>query len=202
MRSESGMTLLEVLVALMVLAMTGLLLSGGFRLGSRVWDRSETEGKLAVQRVEVAGTLRRLIEQAEPPGALPGSDGLRGSDREVTFLSYGAAHLTGGTGRRIRLYRDADTGQVRLRLTDPENPDEAEDLLLLEHSASMTLRYFGFDSTSEESVWRDLWEDRSELPQIVEVTIGFSDDRPPLLLSATPRRRYSVECLAFRGPDC
>jgi prepilin-type N-terminal cleavage/methylation domain-containing protein len=202
MRSESGMTLLEVLVALMVLAMTGLLLSEGFRLGSRIWDRSETEGRLAVERIEVLGTLRRLVEQAEPPGPLEGSNGLRGDDQGVSFLSFSPARLTGGAGRLIHLRRDPGSGQVRLRLADPEEPEQGEDLLLLEHSASMSLRYFGFDATRDDTVWLDRWEDRGELPQIVEIAIGFSDGRPPLLLRAAPRRRYSVECLAFPGPDC
>jgi len=202
MRSESGMTLLEVLVALMVLALTGLLLTEGFRLGSRVWDRSETEGKLAIERVEVLGTLRRLIEQAEPPGALEGSDGMRGDRQGVSFLSFAAARLTGGTGRQIRLYRDPQSGQVRLHLADPEDPGQDDDLLLLDHSSQMSLRYFGFDQTQEENVWLDQWEDRRDLPEIVEVTIDVSDDQPPLLLRAAPRRRYSVECLAFRGSDC
>lgn len=213
MRSESGMTLLEVLVALAILALTGLLLSEGVLLGTNLRERSEIEVQAAVQRIEAARILRGLIEQAEPIAPGEALEPFRGDAHGMTFVTYAAAGLAGGSGRQIRLYHDADHAELRLQVSDPTasagepaNPDdrpEAEsDLLLLADSPSVSLRYFGFDETLQATAWTDQWRERADLPLLVEIVIEAPEGRDPLVARVVPRLRWPVVCLLRASRAC
>jgi type II secretory pathway component PulJ len=200
------MTLLEVLVALAILALTGLLLSQGMFLGSKVHERSVKEVLAAAQRVEAAQTLRRLIEQAEPLGPDETLPPFQGDAGGLSFYSFYAASLAGGSGRQILIYHDADGEQLRLKIVDlqgaeAESPKVESDLLLLAESQSVSFRYFGNDPISGALAWTDSWEERIDLPSLMEVKVDLRG-RAPLVAHIAPRLRQPVSCLLVPSAAC
>ena len=206
MRSASGMTLLEVLVALAILALTGLLLSQGMFLGSKVHERSGKDVLAAAQRVEAVQTLRRLIEQAEPIGPDETLPPFQGDAQGLSFTSFRAAALAGGSGRQVRIYHDAESEQLRLQVLDlqgleAESPKVESDLLLLAESRLVSFRYFGNDPTSEAPAWTNHWEERIDLPSLVEIRVDRHDGAT-LVAHIEPRLRHPVICLLVPAAAC
>lgn len=199
MRSERGMTLLEVLVVLMLLALTGLLLSGGMSLGSRVWERAGTG--TAAKRAEGLATLRRLVEQAEPPGPLDDGDSFAGEAESVGFATHAGARLAGGMGQRVELYRDPAGDAVRLRIAAMEGEAPPDDLPMMAGVTGLSLRYYGYDEIRGEAVWSDRWQGRTDLPLLIEFKVAWADGSSESVVRAEPRRRVPAECLVF-GSGC
>lgn len=202
MRGQSGMTLLEVLVALMLMALTGMLLSEGLSFGTRIWERAGAGAGAAVTRADAMATLRRLVEQAEPPGPVDDGDGFAGGSEGLAFITHEGSRLAGGIGRRVELYQTPGGGAVRLRITPLYGDGVPDDLPMLGGVAVMRLRYFGQDEVNNVGGWTDRWEGQAALPVLVEMTVTYADGGPDSVLRAAPRRQTSVECLTLGGRGC
>ncbi|MCP1337877.1 PulJ/GspJ family protein [Futiania mangrovi] len=192
MNGQSGMTLLEVLVGLMVLALTGLLLSGAFTFGQRAWSRGPDRAEPARIRIETAATLRNLIAQAAAP--VPGSGTMRfsGEPDRLTLATHHGLALGGGRPREVEIYRDPTLDTLQLRIAGEERP-----LMLIEGISSLRFRYFGRDSRSAET-----WAGQSVLPRRLEAEIDFADGQPPLWLAVTLGGRYAADCVVLGRAAC
>ena len=91
---QAGFTLLEILVALVVLGFLLVGLTQGVRFGLRAWD---TESRMVNARADMDGVervLRTLIEQADP-GEFNEPASFKGGPREMSFLVRLPAAITG-----------------------------------------------------------------------------------------------------------
>jgi general secretion pathway protein J len=91
---QAGFTLLEILVALVVLGFLLVSLAEGVRFGLRGWD---TESRLVETRADLDGTervLRMLIESADP-GEFNEPANFKGAEREMSFLARLPAAVAG-----------------------------------------------------------------------------------------------------------
>lgn len=202
MRAQSGMTLLEVLVALMVLALTGLLLAEGLSFGTRVWDRAGAAAEATMLRFDAARTVRRLIEQAQPGLADGDLGAFSGDTRTLSFVSVGAARLAGGRSRRIELSQANPGDAVVLRIVDPDGVEPEERLRLFEHMSSLSLRYFGHNADRTANAWTDHWTDGVILPLLVELRLKGSEGTAPMIVTVAPRKRFPVDCMVFVQRSC
>jgi len=202
MNRQSGMTLLEVLVALMVLALTGLLMTEGLSFGTRLWERAGAGAGAAVARADALATLRRLVEQSEPPGPADAGETFVGNPQGLAFTSREGARLSSGTAQRIDIYQAGDQHAVRLRIAAAGADERPDDLPMLSGVTELSLRYYGFDETLAGDGWTDKWVGRPALPTLVEMTVAFADGAPPSVLRVAPRRQVSVECLVSGGAGC
>ena len=87
MRREGGYTLLEMLVALAIVAMIGAALAQSTTLASRFWTASRTaeaETEADILRVR----LRQWLTTAKPPSELSGVKApMRGDERRFSFVT-------------------------------------------------------------------------------------------------------------------
>jgi len=172
MRGTAGFTLLEVLVALVVLGFLMLGLTQGTRFGLLAWDRQargvDRRGDLdAVDRA-----LRRLIEQAEP-GAGTSPAPFAGESGALTFatelpLSAGAlptrraeVELTVGAGHRLLLRWTPLLHAIR------PTPPPTQTTELLSGVDGLELSYLG------DGGWVDSWKGPA-LPALVRIRIVFT----------------------------
>lgn len=178
---EAGFTLLEILVALVVLGFLLLGLAEGVRFGLRAWD---TETKLVERGADMDAmerVLRGLIANADPGEA----------NEQPPF--HGKAHTASFVGRLPMaaggmVTRMADIGlgvdaKHRLvlrwslhphaeRLTPAEPPHETP---LLEGVDHVTFSYAR--APDQGGGWVDTWE-LPTLPLLVRITLAFpKDDR-------------------------
>jgi general secretion pathway protein J len=202
MRRVAGFTLVELLVAMALLAMLSVLLVGGLRLSRNAVIVGESNSA-DVQRASLAfSVLRREIEratplilvsdQAPPPIAFsgdvaslvfvapPGALMALGGD-QVTWLSV----ETGANGARIVLrYRPLDRAEDQW---PPALDAKAmRTVVLLDGITRASFSYFGSSQPSVAPQWWPAWHDATMLPTLIQVSVtGTRGPWPDLI--AMPR---------------
>lgn len=202
---EDGFTLLELVVALTLLALLLPLLFGGLHFGTAVWQRVDDRGRSGGDAEAVQTVLRRLIAQASPTPVMVEAGRTAVSfdgDREgVTFLApLPAAADVQGFGR-ISLHSADAKGAKRLVMTwTPELAAGApHDEVLLDGLAEIRFAYFGpdGDEPSGPPSWQEEWRRRPALPRLVRLHVRFADGRgrswPDLV--AAPMMDRDAGCL-------
>lgn len=209
-RGEAGFTLLEVVIAMTLLAVLMLALSGsiGFvgRTWDRAWDRSAETGSLA----RVDEMARRSIENAFPAVIKAG-----GKER---FLFTGtaqnlrlAAHDGGANGMagyhtieigmasdgRAVVYRRAPLQAAGPMARLPETA--ADEAILLRGNFTFAFSYFGTPRPKMPPAWYDSWDHRDRLPDLVRLRI-LEEGReawPPIVARMAINAEYA--CISGDG---
>ncbi len=177
---EAGFTLVELLVALALMALSVALLPGALRLGTRAW-----EAQTALERAGDAGLALHAVEH-KLAAALPLQDldpetghlrfGFSGDQRRLYFL---AASDNGPAGAGVYRWRlepatASDTGLVLHISLHGARQGEApvETRTLLREATPVRFRYFGPQPTEDATAqWHDAWDRTDALPLLVEMTI-------------------------------
>lgn len=203
--TAAGFTLVELLVALVLLALVSTMLIGTLRFAHGAWAKSDAAAE-RVQRTEMAmSLLRRQLENASPLTAL-NTDQLQikafsGDRSGVLFLAPPAAALAMGGLQLVWLTIEPDGAAHRIVLRwrsydrDAESWPPAVDggrgmaeLVLGETPGDAALAYFGPDATRNgPQQWRDAWSNMPTLPSLVRLRFAGSDTAIPDLLVAPHR---------------
>lgn len=174
-----GFTLLELMVALLLLAVMTPLLLGGLRLGTRTADAVEERTRAAQDLHLAGGFLARQIEQAQAAGFAGGPHALR-------FVAPLPAHLGAG-GMYAFAVGLAPGAQGRdLVLSYELYQDErwerfgavtAQRAVLARGLSAASFEYYG-------AGWASHWERSDELPRLVRLRVVPADGAPRELLVA------------------
>lgn len=188
-----GFTLLELLVAMTLLALLSGLLFGGLSFGVRVWEKGDAELEKLAELQIAQSLVRRVISRAlsselaedegQDAGTLLGTvDGLR---------LVGPAPAQSLPGGIYQLSLRLDEAQEKRRLvmgwrllrprdedseTDEDEKDKEENIVVLvDDVAEVTFAYFGVADQDAGPEWWDRWENVPGLPQLVHIEITFND---------------------------
>jgi general secretion pathway protein J len=186
--AEAGFTLVELLVALTLVALLVPMVFGGFRFGVRVWSGAEAvteRGELA----SVRAVLSDRISMAYPDflGGDPTSQHVdfTGDHDRLAFLSPTPAAAGGASFSRFTLMLTGTGMAKRLVMNwQPEfgsdDAAKAEGLVhdtdLVDAVAKLELSYYGRVAGDEGPAWHDAWQGQLRLPQLVRIRLGFRDD--------------------------
>ena len=189
---QRGFTLIEVLLAFVLLA---LLMAGAWG-GIRTATRSVESGEALIERtnkMRVAQEfMRRDLSQAlalalSQDAATGESTIFEGSAEELTFIAQMPGYLGRGGPYVQRLAFESQDGDLRLVFRhalhngyDPEEqpldqPDR-EPVVLLERIASGTFEYRALDDQGKLGDWTDTWDRKSALPLLVRLKIEFTPE--------------------------
>lgn len=182
--APAGFTLLEVVLAMSVLALVAMVCYGAFHLGIRAVERGEV-AVVSTQRLRVASDI--IIRQVKSLVPYPARD----KDLEIypyflgtaTSLSFITANGLQGGGGLYRIVYQVMDDPVRLVFTETPyfSPDllGAEDMeavggrsaVLLDGFTSLKFEYLLNDGADVE--WRPLWSGKEEemLPVAIRVMI-------------------------------
>lgn len=192
-RQDSGFTLLEVLVALVVLGFLMAGVAGGIRLGMRAWgqqDRAIAEhGELdAVDRA-----LRHLIEQADPGDATHAA-GIAGNATRLALTT----RLPATADRAVDAALLVGAGHNLLLRWAPRRfgkpigpPPPAQDADLLDGVDAVEFAYWPrVVGPGGEGGWRAAWNG-PDPPALVRVRLRFADAARhwPDIVAAPARER-------------
>ena len=182
--AERGFTLIEILVAVMLLGLLMAALFGGVRLGVRAWEASGTRLDDDARMNAVEDFLRERLTQARLPGAVAIQTGpaFRGERDRLNFVTLMPEHLGIGPERMLLTLSKAGDGADLSVAWWPadlgDDSDAARDAVhsrvLLAKVAELRLTYFGQVEAKQPPVWSEVW-DQASLPLLVRVRLGFPD---------------------------
>jgi general secretion pathway protein J len=204
---ERGFTLIELSVAIVILALISSVLYGSLSLAGNSWNRGEAKAQQTSEMRLTEGFLRRTLT-AQHPLRLRKAVG-----QPLYFLgqrdtlAYAAA-LTGRAGVGMYFFRVAVTANgdnSRLTLarvipdyTATQLPEFGSDFsVLADGIAEVRFGYFGRDAGDSNLVnptWRDHWDDPQRLPDLISVDVTPVSGAPWPTLVVEPRLSPEVGC--------
>lgn len=174
-RPESGFTLVELVVALSLLALVMTLMLGGLRFGATVWETAATRQSEAQSLEAARRVLRRLIEGAIPLN--PGTSralAFEGGPQALRFVGPPPADLHQGDRYALELRHTGGALELRWRAAPPGSPpfDGAwQRRVLARDVKALRFRYFTAANRNAKPAWREVWRNPPYLPRLVEITL-------------------------------
>lgn len=215
MKRAAGFTLLEVLAALVLLA---LLLVGVYS-GIRTATHSVRSGTAAIERLDQIRSaqqfLRRELAQslAQPIGHTDQGEPIYfvGTAHEMRYVAPLPGYL-GKLGPQLQRLQLVDDGHEGLRLElslvllppDGKPPQPlGEPQVLLDHIRDGSFNYRGIDGRGAAVPWAPAWADGRLLPQLVSIRLRSQDgaDWPQLdvPLRVNPVQTGLLQRMGLRG---
>lgn len=189
--SSAGFTLLEVLIAISLVALIMLVLFSSLRTGAKTWEAGERQAEEITDMRVVLDFLRRQLRQAQV--VHHSKDGeirvvFAGEERSIRFVTPIMPHLQQGGLRMIEISAEepstsgkASSLKVRLAPYRPdqaqEMPEDAAERELLSDVTELEYRFFGVLEDEDEPAWHAEWKDAPAMPEMVSVIIR-TEKRP------------------------
>ena len=197
-----GFTLLELLLAITLMAAMMAMIYAALNVGIRAWDAGDARVTEASNWRLVERFLRREFGQIFPtrwrgvPQPHIAFEGDKTSLRYVTALNLDAtlqngaagglqwAELTLVEGGILQLNRQPfdSTAQNFESLVAPTRDQlQTQNLVppvrLVDHVTALEINYFGAETDIAEPTWRDEWRDLARLPTLIRLRIDTSRGR-------------------------
>jgi len=207
-----GFTLVELTIALVLMAGIASILFGSLSLAARSWDGGEAKVQ-QVSDMRTAQTYLRAQISAQYPQRMWKIVELpllfAGERDEMRYAAVLPERVAAGgvyffrlavvrTGENSQLVQERIVPDVAA-LQEPEFRD-AERSVLAEGIAELRIGYFGRDagaSALDKPTWRDRWEDRQRLPLLVRVDVTPVKGAAWPTLVVEPRRSPEAGCPAW-----
>ena len=204
---QGGFTLLELLVAVAMLALLLGLLFAVLRTSLRTWESAERFIERSEASPQVPALLTRLIQGAVPVEA-PEEDSRAGAPHrgarplfrgDTTSVLLVAPGIDALPRRGLYVYRiflapdEADRPALWAQLR-PYRPDELgpapEPRLVLAEMGRFAVRYYGTGEDEDEPRWHEGWTpDNGTLPRLVGIEVQTEEGGPVQRLAAAPLLR-------------
>jgi general secretion pathway protein J len=188
-RRHAGFTLVELLLAVSLMAMLLALAYGGLRAATRASERGQVLLEESGRVRAVHQFIRRQFNQIQPlPFAVSedvetGGTVFAGSTRYVQFVAPMPGYLGAG-GPQVQLLQivpgengdDLLFSHALLQEFEPERLFDREPIVLLEGLRGAEFGFLGRDDTGELSGWQLSWETPDQLPQALRLDIDFPEE--------------------------
>jgi prepilin-type N-terminal cleavage/methylation domain-containing protein len=186
LRTDSGFTLVELLVSLLLLVIMLALINGALRFGRRAWETNDQ-----IERAQSLTAFRNLLAQrlTETLPLLSWDDSgvpqpsFHGAPDQITFLTS----MTGRNGMAAGLFSTSlklldgsglAAGRLSLEFVAVAAANApgtgSQPPVLLDNVAQLAIRYYGTPEGAAEPKWLDEWRQPTILPMLVAVDVQFA----------------------------
>ena len=213
MRSRArGFTLVELTVALVLMAAIAAVVFGSLSLAARTWDGGEAKAQ-EVSDMRAAQAYLRAQISAQYPQRVWKAEELplmfAGERDEIRYAAALPERVAEGGVYYFRVTVANVDGKSQLvqERAVPEPgataaPDfgAAERSVLADGIGELRIGYFGRDAGAGDAdapTWRDRWDDRQRLPLLVRIDVKPVKGNPWPSLLVEPRRALEAGCPAF-----
>ena len=190
-RLQAGFTLVELVIAITLLAAMVALLWGGLSFAIRGWDSGELFGRRTVDLRIAQNFLRRELMEMFPmrfKEATVLKYAFSGEAQRLRFVSARPAGLSEGGLALVGLEVESqDAGRVKnlvMRRALPDDAakdfgplDQAKPMVLIADVEEIRFAYFGSDSDVNEPRWSDDWTYAARIPMLVRLRVKTADGR-------------------------
>lgn len=184
-RGEQGLTLIELLLALALLAVLTGFLAGGLSIGRRAFDADRASG-VSGETDAAIQALSSLIASALPIPASTANpkSGIVFDGRQATlsFIGLSEGRALRGGPHMIRLRRSGMDLVVDVVGSTPEVAGDAAGptptrVVALSGVRDIRFSYFGSAGPAAPPGWQAQWFRAERLPDLVSIQIDFEDAR-------------------------
>jgi prepilin-type N-terminal cleavage/methylation domain-containing protein len=197
-QSEAGFTLLEMLIAVTLVAMMAVSLWAVFRISLRSWSRGtefidanqRQRSILDMLRKQVASTFG-VYKQADPQLGLPSTLFFSGTENSLRFVSLNSLRFQESPGLTLVIYEIAQdaNGDFSLvekearylgQLSDQETAaSQSKPTPIFDNLSSCIFKYFDTGDDEASSQWVEAWdgEQLGRLPKAVSISMISRDPK-------------------------
>ena len=209
---HAGFTLLELTIALTLLALLSVVLAGSLRLAGRSTDGGQAKVDEASAMRLAQEFLRTNLEAQHPlrmRKMLEWPLVFRGTRDELRYAAEIPPRVAGGGiwYFRLAVHGDEPRSPLTLERVIPDlQADELPEFTAPERSvladgiAELTLGYFGRgadDAVNVEPTWRDHWDDPQQLPMMIRIDVRPKAGPAWPTLYVSPREAPEAGCRAW-----
>lgn len=192
LRVQAGFTLVEMVLAMVLLSTMVLLLYSGLSFALRSWDAGDANGRRTADRRIGENFLRRELTEIFPmrwKDATAVKVAFSGEPGRLRFVSTRPVGVSlGGLALvNVEVEGDARRGERHLVMRRALPDDEARDFGPLEVTESSSIlvagvesarfAYFGAENDFSEPRWMDEWSYPGRIPQLVRMRVRTTDGR-------------------------
>jgi prepilin-type N-terminal cleavage/methylation domain-containing protein len=182
---EQGLTLIELLLSLAILAILTGFLAGGLSMARQAFavDRaseigSETSAAIQTVAALVGSALPVRFDGAGPKDAI----GFDGRGEAISFVGLSEGRSLRGGPHKIVLRRSggdivADFAALNGARSKEDPEPAATRVVVLSGVREVHVRYFGTVDAKVKPSWRADWIRAEQLPDLVSIRIEFEDER-------------------------
>ena len=187
---QSGFTLVELIIALLILSVVIVLCASGFKFGTRVWNTVDVQSEQIDTMQAVQGFIRRSMSNAQVHDQFVADEGEEpveslfvGDADRIRYVSYSPKYGVDDFLYQYELYLNHETNKLLLQYQPYNKPveDGSFDTVstLLEGVEDIRIEYFsGFEGeTDDGSPWASYWNGEFTLPLLVKINLVTKDQR-------------------------
>jgi general secretion pathway protein J len=200
---DRGFTLLELMIALTIVAVIVVIIFGALRIGIRAWEKGEKDIDSRQRQRIVLDLIKRQLASTSV-GEVWGSDqqlvSLKGDSKSIDFVS----HIPMTPGNRFGLVyvkyavrREKESNNEHLTFYEKNvallntkigaaNPGEGDFSELIPGMKSIVFEYLKDRPGEEASMWQKSWDPAVDkgIPRAVRVTLQENDEKAPIYVIA------------------
>lgn len=192
-RAQRGFTLVELVVALVLLGAMMTLLYSGLTFALRSWDAGDANGRRTADRRIGENFLRREVAETFPMRWKDPTNlrfAFEGGDRVLRFVSSRPAGVGQGGLALVGVDVEEDPKHPRTHnlvmrrvMADSDAADfgalgEAQPSILVEDVDSVEFSYFGAENDFNDPRWWQQWPFPARMPTVVRIRMKASDGEP------------------------
>lgn len=187
-KRSRGFTLVELIVALVLLALAASILFGSISLATQSWDRGEAKAEQTRQMRLATQFLRVTLHTAYPVRIQPTGESalpFAGTSDQISFPGQLPERVGGGLYYfHLGLTPTDDSRSWKLTLqrvvpdyksAEPPSFSDAETSVLAEGINSIKIQYYGSPfmegADLQPPTWRDKWDDKMQWPSMVKIEV-------------------------------
>lgn len=168
MNARSGLSLFELLIALALLALIAVGLSGALRFAVAVHDRARMDPQ-QYEQVALKARLRSWLANATPPtGIAPYPVEFVGAATRLEFTTTYAKGFAPDAAA-LRVLVESDGGDLLMTITEMD--DDGETLVAHTEIVAQDINpeFSFFEAQSDRPVWVGTWSNASRLPDLLRI---------------------------------
>ena len=212
LRRAAGFTLLELTIALVLLAMMAGLLYGALGFTGTATDKGEAKVDATAGMRLAQAFLRAQIETQHPLRLRKVAEFpllFAGEREELRYAAPLPARVAGGGVWYFRLRLATDDPRSPLVLErvvpdvngarPPDFPTDADRSVLAQGIAEIRFGYYGRDAAAnaDDPTWRDRWDSTQRMPMLVRIDVTPKQGAPWPTLVIAPREAPEAGCRAY-----